>query len=104
MNNVELSKLFIKVCTNAYSAVEVVRGERRARLYRRSDLSMWAKEAFENGENYFYCEPVDPVNQYGKLQKCEPHYEYKMVRNLTVEEYESLFSNKDELEESDENV
>lgn len=95
MDKPELEKLFVKVCTNAYSAVEFRNGKKVPRLYLRNDLSLWAKEAFEKGEKYFYCEPVNPDSQCGRLQLCEPKFEYKLTRNLTVEEYESLFSNKE---------
>ena len=43
-------------------------------LYRREDLTQWAKEAFERGEKYFYCKPVDEKNPYGPLVLCEPEY------------------------------
>lgn len=90
----DLSLVFKKVCVNRYPAVEyrVSDGKVTSRpaLYRRSDLSDWAEEAFEKGETSFYAEPVDPANPYGKLRLCEPKYVYELKRSLTVEEYNAL--------------
>lgn len=61
-------------------------------LYRREDLTKWAKEAFERGEKYFYCKPVDEKNPYGPLALCEPEYKYRLLRPLTEEEYNNIFS------------
>lgn len=44
--------------------------------YRRGDLWNWAKEAFERGEDYFYCRPVDPDKPYGTLELCDPNPRY----------------------------
>ena len=60
------------------------------RLYRREDLSQWAKEAFERGQNYFYYEPVNPDQPYEKQHLTKPKFVYQLVRNLTEEEYETL--------------
>lgn len=89
----ELAKLFDKCCTNLYHAVDL-KDSSKPMLYRRNDLSRWAEEAFERGEKYFYCEPVDPNNPYGKLRLCEPKYVYKLYRNLTEEEYENVFGKR----------
>lgn len=83
----DLKKLFTKVYTNQYLADD----NGKPMLYRRDDLSRWAKEAFERGEKFFYAEPVDKDFPYGKLQLTEPKVEYKLCRNLTPEEYEHLF-------------
>lgn len=61
-------------------------------LYRREDLTQWAKEAFERGEKYFYCKPVDEKNPYGPLVLCKPEYKYRLLRALTEEEYNNVFS------------
>ena len=61
-------------------------------LYRRDDLTQWAKEAFERGEKYFYCKPVNEKNPYGRLVLCEPEYKYRLLRALTEEEYNNIFS------------
>lgn len=92
----DVEKLFKKVCTNAYLATRWERNrktdtfEKTYQLYRRDDLYQWSKEAFERGEKYFYAEPVDPKNPYGKLRLCEPHYVYQLVAPLTPKEYEEL--------------
>ena len=57
--------------------------------YLRPDLSAWANEFAKSGKRYFFTEPVDPANKYGKLRLCEPKYEYR-VDNLTQEEYDTL--------------
>lgn len=62
-------------------------------LYRREDLTQWAKEAFERGEKYFYCKPVDEKNPYGSLVLCEPEYKYRLLRTLTEKEYNNIFQN-----------
>lgn len=62
-------------------------------LYRREDLTQLAKEAFERGEKYFYCKPVDEKNPYGPLVLCEPEYKYRLLRPLTEEEYNNVFQN-----------
>lgn len=61
-------------------------------LYRREDLTQWAKEAFERGEKYFHCKPVNEKNPYGPLVLCEPEYNYRLLRPLTEKEYNSIFS------------
>lgn len=86
----ELEKLFDKCYTNLYYAVDP-NNETKPMLYRRDDLTNWAHEAFERGEKYFYCEPVDANNPYGKLRLCEPKYVYKMRRSLTTKEFENIF-------------
>ncbi len=56
---------------------------KRPFLYRRDDLSRWAKEAFERGEDYFYVKPVNPLDPNGRLELCEPTYRYSC--NLTFD-------------------
>lgn len=75
-----------KVCTNLK---HVYNGDGKIQTYKRSDLSQWAKEAAAAGKRYFYTEPVDVNNKYGKLKLCEPKHEYT-VDNLTEEEYNFL--------------
>lgn len=86
----ELERLFDKCYTNLYHAADPS-DQSKPMLYRRTDLTNWAVEAFERGEKYFFCEPVDPNNPYGALQLCEPKYVYKIRRSLTVEEFENVF-------------
>ena len=61
----------------------------RIMSYLRPDLSAWANEFAKSEKRYFFTEPVDPANKYGKLRLCEPKYEYR-VDNLTQEEYDTL--------------
>lgn len=86
----ELEKLFDKCYTNLYHAVDP-QDKTKPMLYRREDLTNWAMKAFERGEKYFYCEPVNPDEPYGALRLCEPRYVYKMRRSLTPEEFENIF-------------
>lgn len=68
-------------------------------LYRREDLTQWAKEAFECGEEYFYCKPINKRDPYGKLvlYEPEPNYHFRLSRPLTEEEYNNIFTKcKDE--------
>ena len=83
----DLKKCFRKKCVNAYSAED----DGKPRLYRREDLTQWAKEACERGEKFFYAEPVNPNHPYGRLRLTEPNYVYRLNRALTKEECESVF-------------
>lgn len=85
-----------RVYTNIH---DVYNGDGKIQTYKRSDLSQWAKEAAAAGKRYFYTEPVDVNNKYGKLKLCEPKHEYT-VDNLTEEEYNFLI---ELLKESDDN-
>ena len=83
----DLKKCFRKECVNAYSAEE----DGKPRLYRRNDLTVWAAEAFSHGEKYFYAEPINKKEPYGKLQLTEPKYVYVCNRQLAEEEFEAVF-------------
>ena len=83
----DLKKCFRKDCVNAYSAEE----NGQPRLYRRTDLTMWAAEAFARGEEWLYAEPVDPKEPYGELKLAKPRYVYNCSRALTEEEFETVF-------------
>lgn len=87
-----LQLLFSRYCVNISRRFDAVEnGE--AMLYRRDDLTQWAKEAFERGEKYFYCKPVNEKDHYGPLVLCEPEYKYRLLRTLTEEEYNNVFQN-----------
>lgn len=90
----EVEKYFLDKCfkkaTNAYYAVDISSRERERQRYRRPDLDEISKEAFENGERYFFCEPANPMNPKGWQIKSEPKYVYECHIKLTVEEYEEL--------------
>ena len=75
-----------KVCTNLKP---VYKDNGQIQVYLRPDLTKWAEEMASTGKKYFYTEPVDPNNWYGKLRLCEPKYEYR-VESLTQEEYDVL--------------
>ena len=87
----DLKKCFRKDCVNVYSAEE----NGQPRLYRRTDLTMWAAEAFARGEECFYAEPVDPKKPYGELKLAKPKYMYTCSRALSEEEFEAVFGEKD---------
>lgn len=83
----DLSQCFSVTCMNAHPASN----NGKPMLYRRNDLYQWSKETFENGKNYFFVEPVDPKKPNGELRLSEPRFEYKLKRNLTKEEFTSVF-------------
>lgn len=90
----DLKYLFDKSCTNAYPAEQYENNKRVPMSYRRDDLSRWAEEAFNNGKAYFYAEPVNPKDPCGRLRLTEPKYVYKLCRNLTEEEFQTLFGSE----------
>jgi len=63
-------------------------------LYKRNDLYTWAKEAYERGEKYFYCRPVNPDDPYGKLELCKPEYRWfiKDRNGLTEEQFNKIYN------------
>lgn len=78
-----------KVCYNQYEAVDY--GGRGCMLYRHPDLYRMAKEAYARGDEYFYCEPKNPKDEYGELVLCEPKYKYVCKDELTEDEYHEIF-------------
>ena len=83
----DLKNCYTKVCINVFVAKD---NNGKLMKYRRDDLSQWAKEAYDSGDDFFYCEPVDFDNPNGKLQLCKPRYEYR-IRNLSEEEFNNIF-------------
>lgn len=61
---------------------------KRSHPYQRLDLSNWAKDAFDRGEDYFYTRPENPDNPYGKLMLCEPTYYYNVNLDIDKDLYE----------------
>ena len=57
-------------------------------LYKRNDLSNWAQEAFNRGEDCFYARPVNPANPYGELELCAPDYKFHCEMDIDKELYE----------------
>lgn len=84
----DLKYLFVKSFKNMFPATD---RDGKLQRYLRQDLQQWAKDAKDKGENFFYADPVDPANPNGELKLAEPKYKYKMVRQLTEEEFNNLF-------------
>lgn len=83
----------IKKVTNRYNAINLWKSTEDNRVrqwYRHPDLDDMSKEAFDNGEDYFYCDPKVPQFPHGRQIKSEPKYVYECHIKLTVEEYEEL--------------
>lgn len=57
-------------------------------LYRREDLTEFARLAYEAGEDRFYFRPVDQDNEYGKLEMCDPEYEYEATIRFDEDVFE----------------
>lgn len=85
-----MSDLLERRVVNAYKAKDYKRND--FYLYRRNDLSTWSKEAYDRGEEFFYCRPVNPDDPTGALELCEPEYRWfiKDPKGLTEEEYSKL--------------
>lgn len=102
----EFKDMFQKVCTNATRSYECefIDGEYQKvpAKFRRGDLTKWAKEAFDRNENYFYHEPVQPDEPYGRQRLCDPHYEYKLKNNLSTAEYNRFVEALSQLEQANE--
>ena len=84
-----IKDLFEKRSINAYKAIY---NNGLPCLYKRNDLCTWAQEAYERGEKYFYCRPVDPDDPYGKFELCEPEYRWfiKDRNGLTEEQFNQI--------------
>ncbi len=90
-----IKNLFEKRLINAYKAID---NNGLPYLYKRNDLCTWAEEAYERGEKYFYCRPVDPDNPYGKLELCEPEYKWFLKDDgIPDEEFNRLFRDGEKL-------
>jgi PTH2 family peptidyl-tRNA hydrolase len=57
--------------------------------YKRTDLTKWAKEAFDAGKNEFYAKPVDPNNPCGELELREPDHKYYCDMEIDRELYDN---------------
>lgn len=58
-------------------------------MYKRTDLSLMALDAFDSGKDGFYARPVNPDNPYGPLEPCEPDYEYICEMQIDKNLYEN---------------
>ena len=97
----KIEDLFEKRCVNRFRAVD--RGFRnkhadnpRPHPYLRKDLTAWAIKAFNRGDEFFYCRPVDPADPKGKQELCEPEYRYfiKDKNGLSEEEFALITGGK----------
>ena len=60
--------------------------------YLKPNMTEFAEQAYKNKQEYFYCDPIDPDNPNGPQKLCKPKYEYDLIRPLTEEEYNNIFS------------
>lgn len=67
----------IKVSVN-YHPVYTYRNNVKEEInYFHEDYKRMAKEAIKNGEDFFYCEPVDPLKPFGEQKSTNKKYEYR---------------------------
>ena len=92
ITKLNIDNLFHKICVNRLPSFEYESDgiSKRPAFFRRDDLYMLAKEAFERGEDEFFYKKVDPDNEYSRIVAAEPEYVYRLDHDLTVEEYEIL--------------
>lgn len=83
MTKYDIECKFKKVCINEHDA--------NPKLYKRKDYIIWAKEAAERGDKYFYTEPVDPKYYMGRQKLSNPKYRYELSGTLTEAEFRTLF-------------
>lgn len=58
-------------------------------MYKRTDLSLMALDAFDAGKDSFYVRPVNPENPYGPLEPCDPDYTYTCEMQIDKNLYEN---------------
>ena len=58
-------------------------------LYKRNDLTKWAREAFSNGEPYFFTRPINPAENPYNIELCAPEYEYSAKLTFNEEVFEN---------------
>lgn len=56
--------------------------------YPHEDYKRMAKEAIKNGEDFFYCEPVDPLKPYGEQKPTDKRYEYRADMHIDGKLYD----------------
>ncbi|MBQ9606958.1 MAG: peptidyl-tRNA hydrolase [Lachnospiraceae bacterium] len=67
-------------------------GEVWERIFKRADLSRFAAEAREEGQEYFTCRPVNPDEPLGELERCENEYDtYAATVMLPRDVFEEWF-------------
>ena len=57
--------------------------------YKRGDLSDWAKQAYEQGQAFFFVRPVPDQDDPYVLELCEPEYEYSAPLTFDINTMES---------------
>ena len=65
-------------------------GKKKPAVYRRQDLSDWAKEYYDKGEDFFYTKAVDPRRPYGLRELCQPEYTYRCLEEFSADELYKL--------------
>lgn len=86
----EFKNKFVKVSTNQLKSYEYRSGKKVPMLYRRGDFTHFAQGAFDKGEDFFYTEPVNPLDPYGRHRLSEPKYIYKLKSDLTEQEFNEM--------------
>ena len=56
--------------------------------YPNEDYKRMAKEAIKNGEDFFYCEPVDPLKPFGEQKPTDKKYEYRTDMHIDGKLYD----------------
>lgn len=56
--------------------------------YLNKDYKRIAKEAIKNGEDFFYCEPVDPLKPFGEQKPTDKKYEYRTDMHIDEKLYD----------------
>ena len=67
----ENTKTVWKYRTSASYQIDRQSGEKKPRLFRRTDLGLLAADAFKRGEDYFTYRPEDPEKPLEKYELCE---------------------------------
>lgn len=82
----DFGKCFSRICVNAYPS---------AARYRRGDFVKWAKEASERGDTFFFADPDNKDDSNDTYHLAEPRYVYRLKRDLSEEEFKTIFNWQD---------
>ena len=70
-----------------------VSGEKRQRPYKHPELCIYAREAFNNGQDYFTVRPMDPQTPDSGFVLCENEYDqYSVTLTFSKDVYEDWFA------------
>lgn len=95
----EFKELFRKTVVNGYPSMIAIDNKPIERqLYRHPVLDELSKDAFNNGKPIFYAD-MDPKS--GTIKLSEPKYRYALTRDLSEQEFNSIFGNIKEKSDSD---